>query len=117
MKNYSIINILLLTINLNFIVGLDLIDINDYSFKAIYHSESENENVLLFFNIPGEISKMVIDDEEVEPCNEYIFSNIGIHTVYVLMDISSSVSLYKMFNGVKKLESIVFTSKFNTENI
>ena len=122
MKIFSKIKILnfciiLISFNFNLISSYPLIDINDYSFKAIYHSEVENENVALFGVIPGDINKMLIDEQEVEPSKEYIFPKIGKHSLYVLMNISSSTSLAYMFNGVKKLDSIIFTSKFNTENI
>ena len=90
---------------------------NDYSFKAIYHSNTENEVVSLIKKLPAEISKMIIDEEEVEPCIEYTFPKIGEHTIYVLIDISYASSLYNMFNGIKKLDSIIFTQKFNTQNI
>ena len=50
-----------------------LIDQNEYSFKSVYHSDSENENVPLMNSIPSEIIKMIIDDEEVEPSLSYTF--------------------------------------------
>ena len=94
-----------------------LIDENDYSFKAIYHSDKDNENVPLISKIPGEITKMIIEEEEVEPCKEYTFQNSGTHIIYVLLDLSTSNSLSYMLQNIKKLDSIVFTSSFNTENI
>ena len=94
-----------------------VIDENDFSFKANYHSDNENEIVQLLNLIPSEITKMIIDNKEVEPCLSYNFTEIGNHTIYVLIDISYSTSLSKMFYNIQKLDSIIFTDKFNTEKI
>ena len=109
--------IFIILISFTIVSSKQFIDENNYSLKAIYHSDTENEVVSLIKKLPAEISKMIIDEEEVEPCIEYTFPKVGEHTIYVLIDISSATSLYNMFNGIKKLDSIIFTQKFNTENI
>ena len=95
MKIFSKIKILnfciiLISFNFNLISSYPLIDINDYSFKAIYHSEVENENVALFGVIPGDINKMLIDEQEVEPSKEYIFPKIGKHSLYVIKNLKGN---------------------------
>jgi len=80
----SIFDVFILLLIFTYISCYKFYDNNDYSFKATYRSDSENESVPLIQKLPGEIIKMVIDDEEVEPCITYTFSKAGIHTVSVL---------------------------------
>ena len=89
----------------------------EYSFKAIYHSTLKDETVTLFSSLPSTITKMIIDNEEIEPVASYTFSTTGSHTIYVLIDISESTSLYKMFYNIKNLDSIYFYKNFDTKNI
>ena len=91
--------------------------IENYSIKANYYSESENEliNLIHFMFVPHMI-EMIVDDIKVEPCNEYTFNKNGNHTIYYLLD-NDYESLGEMFYGVNKLISIVFTHLFNMENI
>ena len=89
----------------------------EYSFKAIYHSTSQDETITLFSSLPTTITKMIIDNEEIEPVTSYTFSTTGYHTIYVLIDISESTSLYKMFYNIKNLDSIYFYKNFDTKNI
>ena len=57
---------------------------------------------------------MNIENKIVEPCNNYTFSHLGNHIVYVLLQ--NNTSLNYMFHEVKSLISIDFSEKFNTEN-
>ena len=54
-----------------------------YSFKEIYHSTLKDETVTLFSSLPSTITKMIIDNEEIEPVTSYTFSTTGSHTIYV----------------------------------
>ena len=94
-----------------------ILDVDDYSFKAVYHTKSAGIVVSLIKNVYGNIKKMIIDDEEVEPCISYSFRTPGTHVVYVLIDLSSQTTLYQMFYEVSLMDSIEFTSNFNTEKI
>ena len=89
----------------------------NYSFKAIYYTSSENEKIDLFYSLPSEIEKMIIDGKDVLPSKNYTFLTPGTHKLYVLMDISNCTSLSKMFFRIKSLKEIVFTKYFDTKNI
>ena len=94
-----------------------LLDLDNYSFKAKYHTDSENEKVTLFRNTSFEIKEMIIDGEKIEPSLEYNFASTGDHVIYVLLDISKTNSLHGMFSGITKLTSISFSPLFDTKNI
>ena len=68
MERKSILDAFILLLAFTYISCYKLDDENDYSFKAIYRSDTEYENVPLIQKLPGEIIKMIIDNEEVEPC-------------------------------------------------
>ena len=92
--------------------GYKLIDgkcIINYSMKIIYNSNLINQNIKLINNVPGEILEMIIDEQNVEPCINYTFTNIGNHTVYILMDTTNTSSLEYMFYKIDKMISISFT--------
>ena len=89
----------------------------NYSIKAVYHSDYENENVQLIYKLPSEIIEMTVDNTKVKPSTSYIFPSIGYHTVYFLFDLSKTNSLSRMFYLVDKLSGISFTPIFNSENI
>ncbi len=101
-----LIQIFILLISFELISNYKLYDESEYSFKAIYHSDQENENIPLIYKLPGEITKMIIDNEEVEPCTSYTFAKPGLHTIYALIDISSTTSLNMMFRNAKNLDSM-----------
>jgi surface protein len=94
-----------------------LLDLDHYSFKANYHTDSEKEKITLFRNTSFEIKEMIIDGEKIEPSLEYNFASIGDHVIYVLLDISKTNSLHGMFSGITKLTSVSFSPLFDTQNI
>ena len=59
---------------------------------------------------------MIIDYELIMPIDEYIFPDIGNHTISYLFD-NNLETLGEIFYDAKNLISISFTSLFNTENI
>ena len=117
MKSFILLLLLIFSPKIICLIDANSYSKEEYSFKAIYHSSSINEIVSLFGTLPVEISKMLIDNKEVEPCNSYTFQSIGSHIIYVLIDISESTSLYKMFYNIKNLDSIYFYKNFDTKNI
>ena len=88
-----------------------------YSFEAIYNSEIENKSIKLMNILPSDIITMIVDNKRVIPSKEYIFNSIGPHKVNILMDISNSSSLSKMFYQIKNLTSLSFTKHFKTNKI
>ena len=88
-----------------------------YSFKAIYKSESDNENITLINNLPTDIIEMIVDGEIANPSKYYLFPFKGNHTIHILLNITNCTSLREMFSFINKMISITFTSYFNTENI
>ena len=90
-----------------------------FSFKLIYNITENNTNIDLinkdYLNI---IKEMSIDDINVNPTTNYTFPfPDDNYTVYILIDISKIVSLYKLFYNINRLKSIDFSESFNTRNI
>ena len=90
-----------------------------FSFKLIYNITENNTNIDLinkdYLNI---IKEMSIDDINVNPTTNYTFPfSDDNYTVYILLDISKIVSLYKLFYNINRLKSIDFSESFNTRNI
>ena len=98
-------------------------DEKNYSFKAIYNSTSDNQNIDLIKELPKndskevEIIEMEIDGKKVEPSKNYTFLSAGNHIVYFLIDINYCDSLNNMFYGIKNMISISFSKNFNIQNI
>ena len=89
----------------------------NYSFKAVYHTESPNEKVS-FFSFPKNIiNEMIINETKIEPTTSYTFTVVGDHTIYALIDMNKCFTLGGAFNGIKQLTSIEFTPLFNTERV
>ena len=95
-----------------------------YSFKAIYNTIIDNQFLRLINKLPHkglmtcDITKMTVEDEEVEPSLNYTFPYAGNHTVKFWMDITKCDSLAEMFNGLMyNFVAISFTDNFNTKNI
>ena len=89
----------------------------NYSFKALYYTENDNETINLIYNFPNGIKEIIADDNDIIPCHNYTFPNSGNHTVYMLLNMTKCDSLHLMFFGNKRLISISFSEIFNTENI
>ena len=60
-KNFILTFIVISFLNIKIISSNVIINENDYSFMAIYHSEQENEEVPLINTLPSEIISMNID--------------------------------------------------------
>jgi len=92
-----------------------------YSFKAIYHTNSDYENVTLINYLPNKIEDMIVDgfevNEEEKQNNWYNFLSKGNHIVCILINITNCTSLQSFFEYNKNLVSISFTPEFNTENV
>ena len=92
-----------------------------YSFKAIYHTNSDYENVTLMNYLPNKIEDMIVDgiqeNEEQKQNNWYTFHSSGNHLVCILINITNCTSLQDFFQDIKNMVSISFTSEFNTENL
>ena len=88
----------------------------NYSFKTLYQTQKENQRVNLLGEFKFIIEEMIIDGKKVDPCRKYTFESIGLHSVYVLVDLSQTSSLESMFYESDMI-SISFSEKFNTEKI
>ena len=79
----------------------------NHSFKAVYHTDSDNEKVTLF-SLPNEVvTEVIIDDQKLEKISSYTFPKSGDHTVYVLIDMKRCYTLGGMFNGNKNLMFLI----------
>ena len=99
--------------------GYDLVNKKciKYSFKAVYKSDFDNENIKLIDTLPTDIIEMTVDGIKVEPSKNYTFLLSGNHIVHILIDITNCTSLNFMFIGITKMISITFSQYFNTQNI
>ena len=92
----------------------------NYSFKAIFRTEKENEEILLNHINTDFINEMIIDNITLnKTCNTYKFSHPGEHIVYTsLYSFSGMVNIIdNLFQGLTQMTSISFTEKFDTKNI
>jgi len=56
---------------------------NQYTFESVYYSDKDNEIIALIHpSFVDSIYKIEINNEEINPCSEYLFKNKGNHTVY-----------------------------------
>ena len=68
-----------------------------YSFKAVYKTSQKNEMIeLISNNYTKEIIEMKIEDKIISPNNQYLFPEIGEHTIYYLIN-NDITSLSQMF--------------------
>jgi hypothetical protein len=81
-----------------------------YSFKAIYKSDVNNELVHLIYTLPVDIIEMTVDGIKTESNITYTFPLPGEHVVYKLLNLTNCTSLNNMFYGIDKMTSIIFTS-------
>ena len=90
----------------------------NFSFKAIYETKYENENVTLIYDsYKNYITRIEIDKEEISKLsNTYTFNKIGEHIVYILLD-TQNLKYLNLFIGIDNLKSIYFLKRFNTRNI
>lgn len=95
----------------------------NYSFKATYYLESENENedektnVKLLNIDEDKILEMTVDNNIEQPSNYFAFNSTGEHIVTVLLNLNDITSLDSLFMGVDKMVNIEFFQNFNTRNI
>ena len=90
----------------------------NYSFKAIFKVDNENEKVkLIDNNYITYIKDMSINGTKLAPNSYYTFENIGNYILYVLIDVSKLDSILSIFSKVYKMASISFTNKFESKNI
>ena len=92
--------------------------IEKYSFRAIYRTDYNNENINLINSIYlKNIKEMIVDSIIVVPKINYSFDLTGYHTLYFTLNIKEKNSLSSMFKNINKIISIYFTSYFNTTDI
>lgn len=101
--------------------GYNLIDgkcILNNSIQLVFHSENSNEKIKIINPIFEQyIIGMQINNENIKPCSEYVFPSEGNHIIYLLMNITNTNSLNKIFYEIDKLTSITFSDSFDTKNI
>ena len=90
----------------------------NYSFKSIYYTSENNSNInLIYEDYVEKIEEIYIDGKKVNSTKNYTFSNHGNHSVYILINISNSISLKNLFMGIENIKSIYFSEIFDTKNI
>ena len=119
---YYLLKIYIINLNMesnsnDFNLENELINKN-YSFKAIYFTDSNNQKIFLCRNISLEIIEIIIDGKKEKPSIEYKFPLKGDHIVYMLLKIpKDNNSLHGIFSGITHLKSIYFFPSFDTKNI
>ena len=68
-----------------------------YSFKAVYKTNKEYENIDLINNKSVDIIQMKINDTIIKPTMNYTFHSIGIYNVYFLLNMTNIYSISEMF--------------------
>ena len=90
--------------------------IAEFSFRAIYKTTIENQNISLMNDIYEEnIISMEIDKENINSISaNYTFPSSGYHTVYVSFN-TESISSLDLFNNTENLIEIYFSKdkKYN----
>ena len=93
----------------------------DYSFRATYFTEKDNQTISLIglgHLYIYKIIKMKIGEEVLmNPPSNYKFPFAGNHTVDILIDLSLITSFSNYFNSVTNLISISFYPSFYNESI
>ncbi len=88
-----------------------------YSFKAIFFTNENNQNInLINEGNKEDITEMIIDNNKVEACSEFTFQKKGKHKVYFYLE-SQLVNMSEMFKNIRNMISIAFLSNFNTEDL
>jgi surface protein len=91
--------------------------IPNYSFKAIYFTNENNQNIkLINEDFKTGITEMIIDNNKVEVSNEFTFQKKGKHKVYFYIE-SQLENISEMFKDIKNMIYISFLSNFDTEEL
>ena len=103
-------------------IGYKLLDgkcILNYSFRAEYYTEKENQIITLINkNYLNNVIELIIDGNKVNDIfAECKFNSTGIHKVYFLFNLNGMTSVDNMFKDIQNMTSIHFSYLFNTENI
>ena len=89
---------------------------NDYSFKAVYLTEEDNQKVQLINNVNEKNIKAIeVDGKKIEITKEYTFPKSGEHKVNVFLTKIENTN--RMFLGINKLISISFPAPFDTSRV
>ena len=87
----------------------------NYSFKAVYETYKDIEQIDLTKNLsPEMVLELIIDGERERPNNKFVFQKKGKHLVYILLDMNKIDTLENMFSGNIYLSKISFSELFNT---
>ena len=90
----------------------------NYSFKAMYKTNNEKENInLINKKYLNDIIELVIDGEEITPTYNYTFTRSGLHNVTMLLNTPNMDSGKMMFYNISNLISVNFTDLFDTTNM
>ena len=83
--------------------------IAEFSFRAIYKTTPENQNISLMNDIyEKNIISMEIDKENIDSIStNYTFTSSGNHTVYVSFN-TENISSLDLFNNTKNLMKFIF---------
>ena len=88
-----------------------------YSFKAIYFTNENNQNInLINEGFKEDITEMIIDNNKVEVCSEFTFKKKGKHKVYFFLE-SQLSNMSEMFKNINNMIYIAFLSNINTEEL
>ena len=91
--------------------------ISEYSFEAIYKTNSYNQNIeLINRDSLRYVEKMVIDGEVISPTSNINIDRPGNHTVYVKLE-NDINTLSQMFFNITNLISMYFYSYYKTSYV
>ena len=91
----------------------------NHSIKAIFDTSKAQYDYSIIINnlFVHYITEMIVDGDIVPRYHIHNFHIKGIHTIYLLMNLTECNSLDFLFKDAKELISINFTPLFNTQNI
>ena len=80
-----------------------------FSFRATYETLEVNQNIdLIYINFGNKIIKLIIDENEAYPSKNYTFKKAGIHTAYMLVNLTGITGISLMFYKVEYLNPFIF---------
>ena len=87
-----------------------------YSIKAVYYITEIGKEIDLI-NVTNAVTEMLIDNYDVKPVKQYKFYSIGLHTVYMNLDMQKINDTDYLFHNCRHLKEIEFSPFFKTDNI
>ena len=93
--------------------GLDMLN---YYIKAVYHVKNIGKKVKII-NDTSAVTEMLIDNVNVTPTKKFKFYSVGLHTVYMNLNMSKINNTNFLFYNCRNLKEIEFSTFFKTDKI